>query len=130
MRGIAKHPDPLVYNYLYNTEAAMTRTVDISRFRSALFELFDAVVGRDGDRVIVERRGVEGRAVLTSERHLTALEQQVNALKQLLSRLQAAPGRSEFKLVGSAELRVEPDQVLVKSRARQADALARKRATL
>ena len=106
----------------------MTKTVDISRFRSALFELFDAVVGREGDRVIVERRGVEGRAVLTSERHLMSLEQQLNALKQLLSRLQAASGRSEFRLVGSADLRVEPDQVLVKSRARQAEALARKRA--
>jgi hypothetical protein len=119
-----------LYNYLYNNEGAMTTTIDISRFRAALFELFDAVVGRDGDRVIVERRGVEGRAVLTSERHLTSLEQQVHALKQLLARLQAAPGRPEFRLVGSAELRVEPDQVLVTSRARQADALARKRAAL
>jgi hypothetical protein len=119
-----------LYNYLYNNEGAMTTTIDISRFRAALFELFDAVVGRDGDRVIVERRGVEGRAVLTSERHLTSLEQQVHALKQLLARLQAASGRPEFRLLGSAELRVEPDQVLVTSRARQADALAWKRASL
>jgi hypothetical protein len=108
----------------------MTTTIDISRFRAALFELFDAVVGRDGDRVIVERRGVEGRAVLTSERHLTALEHQVDVLKQLLSHLQAASGEPAFRLVGSAELRVDPDQVLVTSRARQADALAQKRAAL
>lgn len=108
----------------------MAKTVDISRFRADLFDLFDHVVRQDGNAVVIGRRGHPERAVLTSERYFRAVEQQLEALRKALVTLQQAAPAAQFRLFESGELNVAADQVLARSRARQAELLAQKRATL
>lgn len=118
-----------MYKYLYN-EPSMPRTIDISKFRSELFALFDDVVHHDGDSVVVERRGYPERAVLTSERYFLAVEHQLEALRKAFAALQQAAPAAHFRLLESGDLNIGPDEVLAKSRARQAELLAQKRGTL
>jgi len=108
----------------------VAKTVEISKFRSEIFSLFDSVVENEGDTVVIERRGHPMRAVLTSERHLVALHQQLLALRKAVATMRQAAGGGKFKLVGSAELQVPPDEVLSKSRGRQAELLSQKRKSL
>ena len=108
----------------------MDKTVDISKFRSGVFDLFDEVIRRRYERIIVERRGYDARAVLTSERYLADLEGQLERLKSIVAKLQAGSAGASFRLIGSARLNVGPDEVLSKSRARQAALRARKRGSL
>lgn len=108
----------------------MPKTVDISKFRADLFTLFDDVVRHDGDAVVVERRGYAERAVLTSERYILAVERQLEALRRALATLQQSAPAAQFRLFESAELNIEADQILARSRARQAELLAQKRVTL
>ena len=108
----------------------MAKKVDISKFRSGIFDLFDEVIRRQCERIIIERRGYDARAVLTSERYLEDLELELAGLKAMVAKLQAGSAGASFKLIGSARLNVEPDEVLGKSRAQQAEFLAGKRASL
>jgi PHD/YefM family antitoxin component YafN of YafNO toxin-antitoxin module len=114
---------------LYN-EQFMPRTVDISKLRADLFTLFDEVVQREGDLVVVERRGSPERAVLTSERYFLALELELETLRKAFVALRQASPAARFRLFESGRLHVDADEVLAKSRARQAERITEKRAKL
>lgn len=104
----------------------MVRTVDISRLRQEIFRFFDELLRRKDERLIIERRGYDARVVMTSEQYLLDLEGQLEALKAVVSRLQAGSAEG-FKLIGSVRLQVEPDDVLAVSRQAQARLRATKR---
>jgi PHD/YefM family antitoxin component YafN of YafNO toxin-antitoxin module len=108
----------------------MPRTVDISKLRADLFTLFDEVVQREGDSVVVERRGSPERAVLTSERYFLALELELETLRKAFVALRQASPTARFRLFESGRLHVDADEVLAKSRARQAERITEKRAKL
>lgn len=77
---------------------------------------------------MVERRGSPERAVLTSERYFLALELELETLRRAFVALRQASPAARFRLCESGQLQVDADEVLARSRARQAERTAEKRA--
>lgn len=95
----------------------MSEAIAISTARQNLSQFFDRVVKKDGERVLIARRGQKQRAALVSASYLERLE----VISR--SRRHAAPGTSA-SLRGSIEVIGDPDTVLTEIRARQ-NALAK-----
>lgn len=101
--------------------AGKTTEYQISEFRNHVPEAFDHVIGQRGRMVRVVRRGTAERAVLLSEAYLERLQARVHELqRQLAASLQARAAAQSFRLIGSAELMVPPDEVFSATRAEQA----------
>jgi hypothetical protein len=97
--------------------------VPISEARRRLFELVEEVLTGRADRVALSHRGYDDQVVLVRARDLAKLEADLNALRARL-------GPEPRPLRGLGTLLVDPDQVLVRARQRQAALAAEKRASL
>jgi hypothetical protein len=97
--------------------------VPISEARRRLFELVEEVLTGRADRVALSHRGYDEQVLLVRARDLAKLEADLNALRERL-------GPEPRPLRGLGTLLVDPDQVLVRTRQRQAALAAEKRAAL
>src|SRR5262249_29850638 len=75
----------------------------LSAARAELFDLFEEVTSKQGEKVILAHRGSARTAALVDSEYLERLEQ--------LARFPPAP-TERFRLVGSATLGVAPEEVL------------------
>lgn len=89
----------------------------ISTARSQLFTLFDGVVAGTRNHVLIERRNRSERAVLTSERYLRHLEDQVRDLTHALGRVSETP--PPYNFIGSAASELPAEEIIGRNRARQ-----------
>jgi hypothetical protein len=97
--------------------------VPISEARRRLFELVEEVLTGRADRVALSHRGYADQVLLVRARDLAKLEADLSALRERL-------GPEPRPLRGLGTLLVDPDQVLVGVRQRQAALAAEKRAAL
>ncbi len=97
-----------LYKMWYMYDMADVHTISAARYQ--LFELFAAVTGEDGRRVVISHRRSKKRAVLVSESYIELLEKR--------ARKRASSGEP-FSLFGSATLNVPPEDVLAQTRAAQ-----------
>ncbi len=95
----------------------------VTTARSRLFELVEDVLTGRTSRVELAHRGYKEHVVLLRKGELEGLEADLAAL-----RARAAPEPRPLR--GLGRLSIEPDQVLVRSRGRQAQLVAAKRASL
>lgn len=94
-----------------------THPLPISTARSQLFALFDGVVAGTRNQVLIERRNRSERAVLTSERYLRHLEDQIRDLTHALGRVsETAP---PYNFLGSIVSELPAEEVIERNRARQ-----------
>jgi PHD/YefM family antitoxin component YafN of YafNO toxin-antitoxin module len=94
-----------------------TIVLQISRVRRSLFDLFEKVVSGNA-LILIRHRNRDERAVLTSEAHLRSLEKRLESLE--------AGNGSSFRLFDSASLRVDPDQILERTRKEQRNLASKK----
>ena len=97
--------------------------VPISEARRRLFELVEEVLTGRADRVALSHRGYDDQVLLVRARDLAKLEADLSALRERL-------GPEPRPLRGLGTLLVDPDQVLVGVRQRQATLAAEKRRAL
>ena len=95
----------------------------ISEARRRLFELVEEVLTGRADRVALSHRGYDDQVLLVRARDLAKLEADLHALRE-----RVGPGPRPLRGLGT--LLVAPDQLLVRSRQRQAALAAEKRAAL
>ncbi len=98
----------------------MTKNVTISEARAKLFELVDYVTETPDGVVLIRHRDRKERAALVSESQLEYL--------RISARAQATRRRAAFRLIGSATLHVDPEEVLQSTRTRQGARFERARA--
>ena len=96
-----------MYIVLYNT--SMPKPMNISAARKDLPSLFDRVIRRTGEMVVIRRRDEEREAVLVSRQYVQSL---------LLKDRRAAPA-SQFLLVGSGEALSDVEAAVSEIRAAQ-----------
>jgi PHD/YefM family antitoxin component YafN of YafNO toxin-antitoxin module len=103
----------------------------ISEFRKRVPEAFDRVTEEPGLVIAIVRRGKGERAVLVSETYLEALRERLSQTRRrLAAALRRSNGGTPFRLAGSAELAVPPNDVFAPSRAEQASRFEQKLVTL
>jgi hypothetical protein len=91
----------------------------ISAFRAQIPQEFDRVTRQVGSFARVTRRGTEANAIFVDESVMAGMIREIQELRARLDDALRAGGEP-FRLIGSAELTVDPDDVLTASRARQA----------
>lgn len=94
-----------------------TRPLPISIARSQLFDLFDGVVAGTRNQVLIERRNRSERAVLTSERYLRHLEDQIRDLTHALGRV--SESSPPYNFLGSIASELPAEEVIGRNRTRQ-----------
>lgn len=101
----------------------------ISAFRAQIPQEFDRVTRQVGSFARVTRRGTEANAIFVDE---SVVESMIREIQELRARLDEAlrAGGEPFRLIGSAELTVDSNDVLTASRARQAGLATAKRREL
>jgi hypothetical protein len=82
----------------------------LSAARAELFDLFEEVTSKQGEKIILVHRGSSRTAALVDGEYLERLEQ--------LARRPSGP-TEPFRIFGSATLRVPPEEVLQAVRAEQ-----------
>ena len=100
----------------------------ISEARARFFDLYDEVV-QHARQIPIARRGHLKRVVLVSEDYLDGLEGKVQAMTLKLAAMDSDRS-TPFSLIGSATLNIPVDEVLVKTRATQAELAEAKRRSL
>jgi hypothetical protein len=98
----------------------------ISAFRAQIPQEFERVTRQVGSFARVTRRGTEANAIFVDESVVAGMIREIQELRARLDDALRAGGEP-FRLIGSAELTVDPDDVLTASRARQAGLATAKR---
>ncbi|MGH9417526.1 MAG: hypothetical protein ACRD01_12950 [Terriglobales bacterium] len=89
-----------------------SRLVPISSARGELFDLFEQVVRKEGDKVLLKRRGWRRQAALVSADYLASLEARARP---------AAPARrASLHMAGTVVIGGEVEAILARHRQRQA----------
>jgi hypothetical protein len=91
--------------------------------RGRLFELIEEILTGQRSRIELSHRSFDDHVVMVRKADLEALDADLAALR-------ARMGSEPRPLRGFGALHVEPDQVLVRSRAKQAELARQKRASL
>jgi hypothetical protein len=99
-----------------------TGTLPVTTARAKLFDLVEDLLTGRASRVELSHRNFEEHVLLVRKTEIEGLEADLKALR-------ARVGPEPKPLRGTGSLNVEPDQVLARTRARQAELAARKRAT-
>lgn len=100
-----------------------TLPITITAARSRLFDLTEEILTGQRSRVELSHRSFDDHVVMVRKADLDALDADIAALR-------AQIGGEPRPLRGFGALLVEPDQVLARSRARQAELVQAKRASL
>jgi hypothetical protein len=97
--------------------------IPITSARSQLFELVEDVLSGRTSRIEVSHRDFDERLLLIRKGEVLGLEADIKALRSRI-------GPEPRPLQGMGHIEGDPEQVVTRVRARQAESVARKRASL